>query len=378
MLQHVFISYKHEDHAFANKLIHQVQVAGFRVWIDNEQLRAGENWREAINDAIRDSFALILIITPEARLSEYVTYEWAFAQGAGVKVIPIMLRETPFLHPQLDVLQYLEFTDTASAPWDRLIRRLQEVQGEHQPNTISLSRDAPPVVKQAVAALDNHNAEERRQALQSLAQMNHPSAYAALLNAAQHPLRDVRVDASFMLAKQTNNQDFAAVPGLVEALRDDDARLRNAAVKVLGEIGDPNAVPALLQIVNHERDGNIRWQATGSLSKMGKAAVPGLTAALQDDDWKVRRSACEALWGIAEPEAVPGLVEALLDRNDVVRQAAGSALEAMGVIAVDGLAEGLRNPNRQQAQAALDVLSRIEGDEAQTAIKAFWKGSVPR
>ena len=95
MAQHVFVSYKHEEKEFADTLIRQLQMAGFAVWVDTEQLRAGENWREAINFAIHYSFVLILVITPEARESQYVTYEWAFAQGAGVKVIPTLLRPTP-------------------------------------------------------------------------------------------------------------------------------------------------------------------------------------------------------------------------------------------------------------------------------------------
>jgi hypothetical protein len=32
-------------------------------------------------------------MTPDAKASEYVTYEWAFAWGAGVRVIPIMYKE---------------------------------------------------------------------------------------------------------------------------------------------------------------------------------------------------------------------------------------------------------------------------------------------
>ncbi len=222
-------------------------------------------------------------------------------------------------------------------------------------------------------ALDSHNADERRSALRSLAQMNHPTAYSALVAAVQHPLRDVRVDAAFMLAKQTNNTDFAAVPGLIEALRDEDARIRTAAVKVLGEIKDPESVPSLLEIVNHERDGNIRWLATGALSKMGETAVPGLVKALHDEDWKVRRSACEALWSMAEPSAVPGLAEALCDRNDVVRQAASGALEAMGALAVSGLTQALRGSNRQVAQAAADMLRRIDTEEARAAVKGWAK-----
>lgn len=371
MAQHVFISYKHEDRIFVSQLIQRIQAAGFRIWIDEGQLRAGENWREAINVAIRQSFAMILVISPEARLSEYVTYEWAFAQGAGIKVIPIMLRHTPFLHPQLEMLQYLDFVDPDSAPWDRLIERLRELRGEYKPDTISLAQDTPRAVKQSVEALDSHNAEERRSALRSLAQMNHPSAYSALVEAVQHPMRDVRIDAAFMLAKQTGNKDFAAVPGLIEALSDEDARIRSAAVKVLGEIGSPDSVPHLLEVVNHERDGNIRWQATGALSKMGQAAVPGLVQALRDQDWKVRRSACEALWGMGEPSAVPALAEALCDPNDVVRQAAGGAIEAMGALAVSGLIQSLRNQNRQIAQAAADKLRLIDSDEARAAIKAW-------
>jgi hypothetical protein len=375
MGQHVFISYKHEDRVFASQLIRQVQTAGFRVWIDDEQLRAGENWREAINTAIRQSFALILVLTPDARTSEYVTYEWAFAQGAGIKVIPVMLRATSFLHPQLEMLQYLDFTHADQQPWDRLIQRLREVQGEYRPDRISVTQDAPRAVKQAVAALDSPSADERRQALRSLAQMNHPTAYSALAEAVQHPLRDVRVDAAFMLAKQSNNTDFAAVPGLIEALQDEDARIRTAAVKILGEVGDPNSVPHLLQIINTERDSNIRWLATGSLSKMGTAAVPGLVKALQDNDWKVRRSACEALWGMGEPAAVPGLIEALFDRNDVVRQAATSALEAIGAMAVPALTTALNGPNRSRIPVVLDILRRIDSDDARAAVRAWEKPS---
>lgn len=370
MSQHVFVSYKHEDLDFATMLIRQLQVAGFSVWIDSEQLRAGENWRESINYAIKEAFALVLVISPEARQSEYVTYEWAFAQGAGVKIVPVMLRPTA-MHPQLEMLQYLDFTDRARPPWDKLIRRLWEVQGESQPYTVSVARDAPPAVKSAVAALDSHNADERRQALKSLAQMNHKAAYAALVGAVQHPMRDVRVDAAFLLAKQTNYQEAAAVPGLLDALHDDDARLRAAAAKALGEIGDPSAVPELLQIMNKDPDGNIRWTASGALSKMGASAVPGLTVALSDDDWKVRRSAAEALSGMREPAAVPSLIEAMTDRNDVVRQAVANALESMGIIAVPLLTEALYSRDAGVAQTAADMLQRIGTPEALVAYQRW-------
>jgi hypothetical protein len=371
MAKHVFISYKHEEQDFVEMLIRQLEAAGFPVWLDTERLRAGENWREAINEAIRDSFALILVISPDSKRSEYVTYEWAYAQGAGVKVIPVLLKPTEKLHPQLEILQYLDFTDRARPSWDKLLRRLWELQGEQQPYTVTVPRDAPQPVRTAVAALDSHNAEERRSALMTLAQMNHPAAYAALVSAVQHPMRDVRVDAAFLLAKQTHYKDAAAVPGLLDALQDDDPRLRAAACKALGDIGDGSAVPDLLRLMVQDPDGNIRWQATGALGKMGAAAVPGLTAALKDEDWKVRRSAAEALWAMREPTAVPGLVEALADKNDIVRQAAASALEGMSDMAMPALLEAIKSRDPLQSKGAAEMLQRIGSPEALNAVKQW-------
>ncbi len=372
MNNHVFVSYKHEEQDFVEMLIRQIQAAGFPVWVDTEQLRAGENWREAINYAIKDAFALILVISPESKASQYVTYEWAYAQGAGVKVIPLLLKETDKLHPQLEMLQYLDFTDRARPSWDKLLRRLFELQGEHQPHSVTVSRDAPPTVHTAVAALDSHNADDRRSALKSLAQMNHPAAYAALVSAVQHPMRDVRVDAAFLLAKQTEYKDSAAVPGLLDALNDEDPRLRTAACKALGDIGDGAAVTELLRVMVKDTDSNIRWQATGALGKIGQAAVPGLCAALRDEDWKVRRSAAEALWSMHEPEAVPGLAEALIDKNDVVRQAAAGALEGMGASAVTGLIEVMKTSKDVMiSRAAAEMLQKIGSPQGIEAVQKW-------
>ena len=46
-------------------------------------LRPGSDWRQEIDRAIRDSFVLIVVVSPDSKASEYVTYEWAFALGLG-------------------------------------------------------------------------------------------------------------------------------------------------------------------------------------------------------------------------------------------------------------------------------------------------------
>ncbi|MBK8022047.1 MAG: toll/interleukin-1 receptor domain-containing protein [Chloroflexi bacterium] len=77
---HVFISYSHEDLDFAQNVKHELERRRIPVWID-ELTPAGDDWRQDIEEALRRAYSLVLIITPDAMESQYVTYEWAFALG---------------------------------------------------------------------------------------------------------------------------------------------------------------------------------------------------------------------------------------------------------------------------------------------------------
>ncbi len=120
-MSHIFISYNHEDSDFADALIGKIEKEGLTTWVDNDRINAGEDWRLTIDQAIKDSFALIVIMSPTAKASEYVTYEWAFAWGAGIKVIPVLCKPIE-LHPRLETLQYLDFSNYSFRPWDKLIK----------------------------------------------------------------------------------------------------------------------------------------------------------------------------------------------------------------------------------------------------------------
>ena len=128
MLRQVFISYKREQIEFVQPLESKLKEAGFDVWMDRD-IHVGTEWREEIDKEIRKSIALIVIMTPEAKASEYVTYEWAFAYGAGVRVIPLIHIKPDELHPRLKTLQYVDYGDTQL--WDKLINSLRDVQSSY-------------------------------------------------------------------------------------------------------------------------------------------------------------------------------------------------------------------------------------------------------
>lgn len=123
----VFISHSHDDADFAELLKLQLEKNGINGWIDGEKLKIGQDWRQEIDEGISNSMALIVIVTPEAKNSEYVTYEWAFGWGKHIPIFPIMLKQTP-LHPRLESLQYLDFTNRLTRPWQKLIDSIKALE----------------------------------------------------------------------------------------------------------------------------------------------------------------------------------------------------------------------------------------------------------
>lgn len=107
-MSHVFISYKSEDQFQLQALIEVLKKADIPYWND-DRIRAGNDWRDEIDAAIEQSFALIVILTDNAANSHYVTYEWSLALGKGIKIIPLLFQEKlpSNLHVRLKSIEYV-------------------------------------------------------------------------------------------------------------------------------------------------------------------------------------------------------------------------------------------------------------------------------
>lgn len=338
-MAHVFISYKHDDDVFVAELIAKIHEAGFTAWRDTERLRAGRDWRRAIDEAIRTAFALIVVTTPETKTSEYVTYEWAFAIGAGVEVLPVLLLPSS-LHPRLEVLQYLDFTRHEQRPWGKLIKWLTEVESEYNSRATEALQSAPTYIQQAVNALNSFNRQESTAALEALAQMDHPVAVEALANAVQGHTRELRMDAAFKLAERTHGKDIRALPGLMEGLKHENWKKRVEALQALSRVADSSTVPEVIGMFS-DPDSNVTSAAAIALADMGEVAIDDLINALKDDSWRLRRGAAEALGMMRDPRAISGLAFALADSQPVTRQIAAEALSQLGADAIPAIASAM-------------------------------------
>lgn len=126
-MTNIFLSYSPKDKDYVKQTRDVLVKAGFRPWLDPNP-RPGEDWRFEIDDAIRQAAALLMVVTPASMSSVYVTYEWSFALGVGVRVIPVIFKPVD-LHPRLMTLDRFDFYAWKEAApfWDYLTRELHRL-----------------------------------------------------------------------------------------------------------------------------------------------------------------------------------------------------------------------------------------------------------
>ncbi len=131
-MAHVYISYAPDDFEYAELVQQRLERANFKVWIDTSStevpdgILAAKDWRQEIDEAIRAAFVVLTVVTPQARTFEYVAYEWMFALGVGIAVIPLVFQVTE-LPQRLKAIQPLDFTNRRKSAWTPLLERVEVI-----------------------------------------------------------------------------------------------------------------------------------------------------------------------------------------------------------------------------------------------------------
>ncbi len=196
-------------------------------------------------------------------------------------------------------------------------------------------------------------------------------------------------------------KDTRAVDRLIAAMDDPEAEVRSSAATALGEIEDIRAIDPLVVTLG---DRAAQYEASMALAKIGKSAVPRLLLALHDRntgwyaantlgeigdpaavpklvdilrnlhyDRDMRQVAAEALGKIGDPTAIPALIESLgdgdrliLDGADLFPAVYDYAVKALAYIGSAAIPELLNALNHQQESVrhnAIRVLGEIGGSQ---------------
>ena len=89
----VFISYSRKDLTFVEHLAHDLRTAGLEVWYDLSGLEVGMHWGIEIQDAIKKSQYVVIVISPNSIVSEWVEREFIYADTRKLKIVPLIYQQ---------------------------------------------------------------------------------------------------------------------------------------------------------------------------------------------------------------------------------------------------------------------------------------------
>jgi HEAT repeat protein len=286
---------------------------GFTIWMD-AYIEPGSIWKQAIDNAINDSIAILVIITPESLKSQYVTYEWSYALGKGKKVIPLLLEPPdpnnpshPKIHPKLDDIQ--RGTDFSEYPqnvgdqaWQELAAILRNV----------LSQDfIPDDILEAKQMLASGDPQQQERAIWNLEEAQNEHAHNVLVEFVGNRNQRINKLASFALAE--SYEDDASVPGLLIVLKSGTREDKSQVIRDLEMLGAVESVPSLIRLLKDTReDGGVRHLALTAITRIGgESGITGLLEFIEtadtDSDPYISAEVVSALGQIGDTRAIPVL-----------------------------------------------------------------------
>ncbi len=91
-ISHVFMSYSRIDEEVMRRITTFLRKQGIKVWVDNENLIPGTPiWEEEIEKAINGAFAVVVVLSPDAKGSEWVRREVTYADQYEKRVFPVLV-----------------------------------------------------------------------------------------------------------------------------------------------------------------------------------------------------------------------------------------------------------------------------------------------
>ncbi len=102
----VFLSYSRKDLNFVQGLAQALMSNGVDVWWDLSSLQGGDNWTNAIPQAIENCELCVVVLSPNSVESEWVQKEYTYALNQKKQIVPLLYQacKMPFALITLSVV----------------------------------------------------------------------------------------------------------------------------------------------------------------------------------------------------------------------------------------------------------------------------------
>jgi hypothetical protein len=114
MGKQIFISYSSKDANVANKMVAYLESHGCTCWIAPRDIASSEDYTDQINDAIKSSQSLLLIVSEKSICSQWVKKELTTAVSYNKRIIPFKIQDVTLSGGLEFMLINLQWIDASS------------------------------------------------------------------------------------------------------------------------------------------------------------------------------------------------------------------------------------------------------------------------
>jgi HEAT repeat protein len=170
-----------------------------------------------------------------------------------------------------------------------------------------------------------------------------------------------------------------AVAKLILLASEGSKEVRTAAARALGQIGDRQALPVLLEMLKRERNTEARTKAAEALGIMSDTnAIPGLRESLADPQEEVRTEVVCSLGHLGDPNSVNSVIAVLKGPPaNVQLDASYFLVEIGGAAGISALTANLHDANPDARLGAAFALAMMGQTNALDTLQDFMDHTVP-
>lgn len=209
----VFVSYSRRNKEIVDRIVGELSRATMDVWIDREDIKAGNSWRVQIVQAIDTCDAFILMLSAHSAISENVHKEINLAQDSKRKTFVLLLERIQLPAEIRYQLAGLQFIDVEELGYEEAVRRLTETVKEHL-TQVRAENKTSRQVELVIEGIDVASFGEDKQAqlLAFVAQLANTDAsrlkIANLAAGSVHVYVDMPAETAFILKTMALNRDI--------------------------------------------------------------------------------------------------------------------------------------------------------------------------
>lgn len=132
MTQNIFISYSRRELEFVDQLTTRLEKESYNIWLDYRRLIPGSPWDKQIEQGLKNSDAVLLVVSKASLASKYVTLEWQHFLDTKKRVI-LLIFEAVDLPRELEQFEWVDFRGSYNMGLKELLFQLKQPMREKHP-----------------------------------------------------------------------------------------------------------------------------------------------------------------------------------------------------------------------------------------------------